>query len=98
MEDDDRSMDAAYAILSFMAGWFAAAADEHLGRQHFISLIRESRWRLTTEMLQAWRADACALGVPVDIANEVPPRAVIDHVLPVGFQLQNAVDRRDWRG
>ncbi len=67
----DRNLTPAEASLSFRCGWFAAAADNVLGRSHFDSMVRSQRWELTEEQLAAWHQEALAMGVPAS-AIEMP--------------------------
>ena len=60
-----------YARLSFRVGVFAGRADRFLGRPHFGTKARAVPWTLTPELLDEWRQEARALGVPEEV---LPPQ------------------------
>ena len=86
-------MDRNYARLSLMAGYFASAADKHLGTDRFISQVRRHQWELTPERLAAWKAEAVREGVPAD-ALEVPADKikVFEDLVDLGIAMQANVD------
>ena len=85
-------MDEAYARLSLLAGLFAGAADQHLGRDHFASRIRAEAWSLTAEKLARWHVEAADLGVPAEKLR-LPPEITLTQLLVQAQALQQYLDR-----
>jgi hypothetical protein len=91
-ESSVRAMDKEYARLSLLAGYFAGQADQALGREHYIRLIREHAWCLTWEKLAMWKADAVQLGVPSAVLQP-PPKRLVAEFVKKGMKMQEIVDR-----
>lgn len=87
----NRIMDHAYARLSLLAGCFAYQADAHLGRDHFISMIRDMAWDLTPEKLAQFKAEAIAMGVPPDELVE-PDAETVERLIDEGMARQAEID------
>jgi hypothetical protein len=86
-------MDDEYAKLSLYAGMFARAADEALGTNHFISMIRQHAWSLTWEKLAAWKAEAIAMGIPAkDLEPDPDMIKGMPWLIEYGKRLQHQVD------
>jgi hypothetical protein len=62
-----RPMTEDYAHLSLMFGFFAAAADRHLGGSDYTALCRSKAWDLTWEMLEELKQEVIAKGIPREL-------------------------------
>jgi hypothetical protein len=86
-------MNEEYAELSLYCGLFAAAADWHLGYQHFMPRIRAQSWELTIDKLAAWKNEALSLGVPSEV---IEPSEYLVKMMPelrrVAQKMQDRVD------
>ncbi len=81
-----------YAKLSLLAGFFAARADEYLGGDYFIGMVRSQAWNLTEDLLVEWKKEAMAKGVPEEDLDPDLNDSLLADFIAQGLKIQAAVD------